>query len=74
MNKPTPAARQALADLCETRPMQDFMAWVQSERDRFDKENRIRGKENNITAAYALTVLIDAFEAARATKSPGHTM
>lgn len=75
MNKPRDeAVKKALADLCEMKPFQAVMGWLVEERDRMDKANRIRGQENKDTAAYALTVILDEFHAARMNKSAQHTM
>ena len=74
MNKPSPAVKKALADLCEMKPVQDVFDWIRGERDGMDKVNRNRGQENQESAAHALTVILDEFDAARADRSKRHTM
>lgn len=51
--------RKALKSLAHDPAFETVLEWVREELSERDKENRVRGKENQDSEAYALAVFLD---------------
>lgn len=57
--------RLALKSLAHDESFKVFVAWLESELEKRDEENRLIGKENKTSAAYALALILNHIAACK---------
>ena len=58
---------RAFYNLSDNPSMSVILQWLRTQRDALDKVNRIPGHENKVSAAFALSMILEVNESARTT-------
>ena len=58
---------RAFHNLSDNPSMTVIIEWLTTQRDALDKVNRLPGHENKVSAAFALTTILEVNESARTT-------